>query len=329
MFAQDLKVDASTTFSLPCTQSGCLTLKIAGKCRSSRGHTKRFKRLTVRCPIKKTVTISDGCRNQCDLRMTGSRGNTIDLGGVLHWSWRGNAFWIWPSTGVSVNDINGAFSNGESVVISKANSGKPDEDNLALAHVHGADAQNDASPRRPTRIRYGLAGNIARDYTVYTINPFPTIRPGETYFYRQYFVVDSYTKMDAHASSWVDETYQGKVPQGQIKGRTVQLVSSGKGTFATTLDSETTCPGASRECEGMTTPQVGAKPLYFVECGSQHYVGSDPYALSQARSSALRSYRCRDNASLRPRWSLLGYFSEGSCDTLRNAAYDPAVCPSA
>lgn len=204
-------------------------------------------------------------------------------------------------------------------------SGKPEEDNLALAHVHG-NSWNGNYPR----IRYGAAG---RDYNVYTVNDIPRISEGSTYYYRQYFMMDAYTEMKTKGPQWGPEAMKATKTVGSIEGRTVQLYKSAATTaaaattFGHTIHGDTCrTGGAAPTCEGMTTPQANSKALFQIRCGDSYVVTENMYHFSPSGPS-YRSYVCDGMEDQRPEWTLLGYFPEGSCSTIGSGyQYDSQYC---
>lgn len=203
-------------------------------------------------------------------------------------------------------------------------SGKPEEDNLALAHVHG-NSWNGNYPR----IRYGAAG---RDYNVYTVNDNPRIDAGSTYYYRQYFMMDAYTEMKTKGAQWGPEALKATKTVGTIKGRAIQLyksASAATSTFGHIIEGDT-CRSegvsATPICEGMTTPQENSKALFEIRCGESFAVTEDMYYFSPD-GPPYRSYVCDGMVDQRPQWTLLGYFPEGSCSAIGSGyQYDDQYC---
>ena len=204
-----------------------------------------------------------------------------------------------------------------------SNLGKREEDNLALAHVHGGSNGSNNYPR----VRYGAAG---RDYNVYTINDIPTIKPGSTYYYRQYFMMDAYTEMRSKGAHWAPEAVKATKTVGAIAGRMVTLYKSDSAgtTFGHAIAGDTCRHGGSTPvCEGKSTPQANWKPLFEVHCGDSYVVTHDLYYFSPPGTPS-RSYVCDGmEDTTRPVWTLLGHFPVDSCGELAlNYQYDSEYC---
>ena len=137
--------------------------------------------------------------------------------------------------------------------------------------------------------------------------------------------------METIASTWVGEVFQEKYSLGEMDGTSIHLYSTDQNVFGSHVESDSTkcLQGASR-CVGKSVPTYGMTPLFAMSCGNKHYVGSDRYHFSPARSNeteTIRSYACEGETSgVRPQWKLLGFFVEGSCNFLINAIYDASFC---
>ena len=213
-----------------------------------------------------------------------------------------------------------------------AQSGVAEEDKLSLGHVYGTTAAGSGSY---PRVRAGKAANTARDFTVYTINTTPTISPGDTYSYRQYFIMDKYTEMATKGPMFAPEAIDDKYPAGGKVGRTIKLYSDLTGSaFGFSIDvNGCTAPGATEVCSGSTTPQVGSKALFQVQCGSESVVTNNPYYFTPdgyaiEGGTVVRSYQCKNLAKgERPVWKLLGFFNAANCDTLLDdKQFDEGYC---
>ena len=157
-----------------------LVITRSGSCAESAGHTTQHGRLTLRMILAPTVEVKTGS-NQA-LQIMNPSGQSMTLGGVLHWAWATKYFFFWPEeqdAAAAVLQCNALFKNGDTLTVaSAAVQSKPKEDNLGLAFVHGSEAagsfEGDAgweNTCRPARVRMG-ATNAARDYNVWTINAF-------------------------------------------------------------------------------------------------------------------------------------------------------------
>merc|ERR1712226_272515 len=153
----------------------------------------------------------------------------------------------------------------------------------------------------------------------------PDLQAGQSFLYRQYYVVDDLDSIDDRANLLVEDSYQEKFDLGDMPGRKVRLFAlEGRAKFSATVNS-ISCGRGEEICSGLTTPQVGYRPLYYVECGSTRYTGSDPYALSP-QGPPFQAYVCQNDPAVVPKWDLLGWFVEGVCDSLTYSEYDDHLC---
>ena len=351
-FVENLVCSTCATFSLPCADGDgnvvdCSSSASVGQlqvviqtCSEDAAKTTSFGTLTLRCRMASTVTVKTGCSG-CDLFFTNTAtGAVIAVKGVHHWAWGGRDMYLFP-TDSTLSQVQAAFPNPSTVTVTRADYGKKAEENLALSYVFGVNAERFLSDNNGLkyinlnvgpRMRYGDASNIRRDYTVWTINPYVNIEQGDTFAVRHYLITDKYVGSDARAASWVPEVYMVQREAGQMPGRSVDLYSDGKSAFGATVNgSACGFTAATIVCTGRTTPQaVTQPPLYAIECGNQKYVGTDLYHFSPVRASeaeAIRSYVCRDQpAGVRPSITLLGWFPDGACASLRNASYQERYC---
>ncbi len=216
------------------------------------------------------------------------------------------------------------FLAGDTIVVSYFDSSIPAEDNRALSFVHGTDAAG--------RIRMGSAGGSERDYTVYTVNAFPTIAATETFYARQYIVVDRYMDMHAHAVAWVNETTQGLYGGTERTGQSIVLYSlpSNNASFSAAVSYMPLCGVA--HCNGSTVPSLSTVAHFAITCGNVSYFGSNLYHFTpQGSTDAVRAYACDlpgATGDTRPRIVYMGYFVEGACSPLATSAFEDNVCLS-
>jgi hypothetical protein len=225
-FAERVPWPAPAAFVYPGTAEGTpATYTTTGTWAESPGHTTSWNRYTVRVSIQAPgyeLPIDHGCRG-CALTLTNAaNGLSADIGGLMFY-YKSGRFYIWPATGVTAADFNAVFAPGSTIGISNTPSpSKPIEDNLALAFVYGKNKEytsgsgssyfSGASYGGKARVRTGVTNQAyegGRDYTVFTINWFAPIKPGYTYYNRQYIISDRFADMDAVASSWQGEAKQG------------------------------------------------------------------------------------------------------------------------
>jgi hypothetical protein len=212
--------------------------------------------------------------------------------------------------------------------------GKPADDNLALGHVHG-NASSTVSLARANypRVRYGKAG---RDYNVYTINSIPNIQSGDSYYFRQYFMMGELNGMNNTGTTYSPAVEENQYAAGARTGRVVKLYSDGSNKFGFALGSDSCGSSAGPSvCQGTTTPQTNSKALFQVQCGSSYVVTEDPYhftpepADSNAPENRVwRSYVCDgEPVGTRPVWTLLGFFNSADCSVIStDYQYDGSYC---
>lgn len=118
------------------------------------------------------------------VRLEGQNSGNSVVAGVRHWAGNGKLY-FYQSNLLTLQKVREALTPESKVNVYHyypADQGNSEEENLALAHVHGGQNGNRSYPR----VRYGAAG---RDFNVYTVNDVPSIGPGSSYYYRQYFMM--------------------------------------------------------------------------------------------------------------------------------------------
>ena len=362
IFAEKVPHPAPAAWSLalsPGTAETSGAYITTGTFAESAGHTTNWNRYTVR------VSISSGGRNSpdhgcrgCATTFTnggaGGTGASVDVAGVMFWN-KGDRLYLWPDTLTDVAALNAAFPPGSTIVMSNTPvPSKPVEDNLALAFVYGRNAERSAVVAGPpsrnyfsgassagkARVRHGGTSQAyagGRDYTVFTINWFAPVKPGYTYYNRQYVIADRFSDMDSISRAWQGEASQGMYFPGDTlpNERTVYIYSEGS-LFGPSLNQTCGRPLATVACTGKSTPHTGAVPKYAITCagGASKYFGTDPYALSPSRTAfspsaqaALRPYLCDGQASsVRPVWTLLGFFLPSACSELEGGDFNSGFC---
>ena len=287
-------------------------------------HVHSSGRQLYRCELDGNSVGDNAGTGGSKVQLTGT--STSIVAEVLHWSNPATTtrrFLYIYKDDLSSTEIYNAI-NGGIVSVTYPCEGKREEDNLALAHVFGQNAIGSGSY---PRVRAGFS---ARDYNVYTINTTPNIQPGMSYHYRQYFMMDSYQEMASRGPTWASQAGDGIYPAGG-PGRDITLYYDNTAlgsAFGYTIDGDTSCIGsAAVACVGKTTPQIGFKALFTIQCGTDFVVTDDPYYFTPPQDPAsdgddipggagykLRPYQCA-GASLgeRPIWKLLGFFDVNDC----------------
>ena len=172
------------------------------------------------------------------------------------------------------------------------------------------------------------------EFCYQTLNGRLTIKPGETYVTRQYIITGRLKEMEKKGAKLLDDTYEDLYAFGELPGVDIHLYSDPDDytTFSAHVDgSPIICLQGEIVCTGKSSPHYGMVPLFAITCGNQTYVGSDKYffAPEGAETDPIRPYVCDGSVELiRPEWKLLGFFEEGSCEKLENAAYNENSCPS-
>jgi hypothetical protein len=346
-FAQDVPM-SSTVYDLPCGDGtgadvDCsdpsavqvtLTIRGSDSARESPAHTAAWGRYTVIVNIETTVTHQVPCNSGCDFRATNPRGDVVNLMGVMRWASGGTLWYMWPVTDTEV-EVNAKFIDGDVITITRLDDGKPIEQNLAFSWVFGTHEEYNVMFNRQgsrswvtgrDRVRIGTAGTIYdRDYTVFTVNVFMKVVPGNTFYYRQYVLPGRLEEAHGEASKWVPESRKGMRMEGDMPGSTVMIYAADGTVFGAGI--QDTC--APIRCNGSTTPQPDTLALYAITCGALNYVGHDPYHFAPNYtnvSKPIQPYICNDQIPIRPTWQLLGYFAEGACDFVKDALYRTDLC---
>jgi hypothetical protein len=328
IFAEDLPKNANPLHDQPYPLPNGLDLTIQSQCYCE-GNCRQPHHRYV-CPLVSQPQNIGWNPNRGDpglvVRLEGNDTGKSVIAGVRHWAGNGRLY-FYQSPQLTLSKVRDALAPGTKVDVFHYypfDLGKPEEDNLAMAHVHGGPSGPGGYPR----VRYGAAG---RDFNVYTINDVPQILPGSTYYYRQYFMMDAYTEMRSKGAHWAPEATKATKSIGQIAGRTVVLYKSA-GSSSTTFGHAVagdSCrqAGAELVCEGSTTPQANWKPLFEIRCGDLYAVTEDLYYFSPA-GPPYRSSVCDGmEVSTRPVWTLLGYFPVDSCSAIEsNYRYSAEYC---
>jgi hypothetical protein len=101
----------------------------------------------IRIPLAPTVPVLEGYQFPLTFINVRTR-RSIEVQTVEHWNDDG----ICLQTKATVDEINSVFVAGDEIIVEK-------RDRLGLAYIHGREPKS--------FIKYGVAGNLARDYTVF------------------------------------------------------------------------------------------------------------------------------------------------------------------
>lgn len=294
----------------------------------------------VRCHLEPSINIQTGTKVGVLLKGTPPNSprafNIVASVGIYQWSvliGANNYMHFIPDDEYSPDFVRRLFIPGTTIDVDYYDTGKRVEDNLALTHVFG----NSHSMSQKGGFPMVRMGDGARDYSVYTIiaTP-PAINEGDTYLYRQYFIMDSYMEMADNGAKWNPEALQDHYDLSKSpNGHTVKLFSSHKKVGAVVvITGDETCYNPRRKehiddppvCIGSTTPTSGSKALFQITCGRSTYIGSNLYHFTPDGLDK-KPYICSNDAAARGIWTLLGFFPEGSCSSIQDGyIYDKAFC---
>ena len=349
LFAENLPIP-DTSFEQPVDADGSpvalVVMKNNGFAESS-SHTDSHGTLTVRVRLQSTVTIPTG--HSQPLSFVNAAGDRADLKGVLHWAWAGAWLYIFPADGVDASTFNSMFAAGDTIFLSKVQSPLALEDNLGLSFVSGTDASDtmEGDPgwrasSRNARLRYGSTPSAARDYFVWTINVFPRVVPGSTFFFRQYVVTGNYADAAQLSRDFVPHARQGFVTNHSavegFGGRELVVharshssalpyvaVSTSSAESAVML-----AVGCPVVCSGRSTPLPNLRALFHITCGQHSYIGHDPehFNTEPGSPTAVRAYDCGtgDSTGDQPTFTLLGFFPLDSCSAVQSATLNFSDC---
>eukprot|EP00559_Dactyliosolen_fragilissimus_P007399 CAMPEP_0184871370 /NCGR_PEP_ID=MMETSP0580-20130426/40679_1 /TAXON_ID=1118495 /ORGANISM="Dactyliosolen fragilissimus" /LENGTH=861 /DNA_ID=CAMNT_0027374019 /DNA_START=151 /DNA_END=2737 /DNA_ORIENTATION=+ len=290
--------------------------------------------------INDLIAISEGPWYASYFNPPNAGGEVHAHNGVIHWSMRlqnNGSYWLYfyPDEVSGVSDIGDYIRNKfppGSELEMRYHNGKPEIDNLAFAHIYGNDFSNSQgiTPGWPLLITgQGIQGAKPRDANFYNLVTTANLNTkGGSHHYRQYFIFDRFHVISDRAKGFVDKVIHdnynvnlsgddSKVPPG----RTIHLYTSGDETRVQAAIGESNrVPSTSNiRCTGSTTPKMDSMALFYINCGSEDYIGPDPYYLSSAFADEnVRPYTCLNDPSDRGDWTLLGFFADGACASLIN-----------
>merc|ERR1712157_495543 len=171
---------------------------------------------------------------------------------------------------------------------------------------------------------------------------------GDTYINRSFVFASELGAVDAVGKDLTDKVYVDQMVENEYNPRRIDIYqlndSFSVEVAATSEGQSTTCSSslATLVCSGTSAPSPGKVPFFYVTCGLQTYLGSDPYHFTPdfgaafpnhgSPSTPVRSYVCDGpDASIRPSWKLIGFFdpNDARCTDLATSLYDESVCPAA
>ena len=211
----------------------------------------------IRVKLRNPTIAKFGC-SRCVLQFTSASGGSVLLTGVAHWTWSNNFLYFFPEKGVTPDTFNKAFNIGDTITVSKRDSGRSLEKNLALSLVYGINSKD--------RIRVGSAG-VARDFSVFTVNALgKRINPGGTLSTRQYFATGDYMGMHDRVTPFIKQAVTRLDAPDQKTGDNVLLFAAdGSSEFGVAIK-KSECD-ATTQCIGSTKPKSGLVPLFAIQCG--------------------------------------------------------------
>ena len=220
-------------------------------------------------------------------------------------------------------------------------------DSFTFVYGRGDEYEGTALDGRSRR-RMGSTqqGRGTRDYTVFTINWFAAsarLQAGSTYVNKGYFMNSDLGSVKATAEDLLTKTFVDEIDLELWLPRAVNVYQHGT-TFEAVSSLEaggtlTTCDNLSANlvCSGTSTPKLGHVPFFYMSCGGSTYFGPDPYTFTPPFSNLfpghgnmtnpVRSYACvGEDASVRPSWTLVGFFNPTTCTSLSTATYGESTC---
>ena len=179
-------------------------------------------------------------------------------------------------------------------------------------------------------------GDRPRDSNVYNIVTTANRNTeGGIHHYRQYFVMDRFSDISEQAKRLASEVTQDNYnvkrgDSGAPVGQVVHLYKSGNSVGASVGNESCGKSTITKICSGSTTPKADSKALLQIVCGSDVYIGSDPYYFSPDDfdgGNVVRPYICRNDSTARGIWTVLGFFPEGACATIEiGHTFNDSMC---
>merc|ERR1719356_1404311 len=294
-------------------------------------------------------------------------GGVLEVAHIKHWSWRSqdeDVFLAIYETDVTkaINTVNAFFDNTgnsnqlpiEIVVTTNVENVpigyNPSNTESAFTFVYGKGRDYKAFGGSVDGFSRRRLGSTARDYTVFTVNWLggSNLGAGDTYINRSFVFASELGAVEAVGKALTDKVYVDQMVENEYNPRRIDIYqlndSFSVEVAATSEGQSTTCSSslATLVCSGTSAPSPGKVPFFYVTCGLQTYLGSDPYHFTPdfgaafpnhgSPSTPVRSYVCDgQDASIRPSWKLIGFFdpNDARCTDLATSLYDESVCPAA
>ena len=177
---------------------------------------------------------------------------------------------------------------------------------------------------------------------MFTINWYSSgakLEAGSTYSSRSFYLASNLGDVKPTSDTLRGQTNAFKIGSQEYNPRSVDLYTIGNNFMVVAAElsegTSTSCGTATRACEGKSTPSIDHVPFFYITCGSEKYLGPDPYHFTPNFSSfpdhgtydnPVRSYRCEgQDLNVRPAWKLMGFFPTG-CVALAPANFNSDLC---
>ena len=303
------------------------------------------------CKLAAPIKLSSVPRGSSSLTLTNERsGFSFESKFIIHFCWNGGQTYL--ESNVSAAVINQQFLANDTISIKYTSLGKRIEDQLAMTFVHGRNIEYPKSYyKAKSRMRYGTTNN-RRDGTVWTTNFMAYLKPSETYFSRKYMITDSLTNMELVAKPLSAHAFEDVDTINELEsGQAIKLWMSST-SFGASIGTDVCSASTVLACTGSSTPKSGARPLFYITCGSKKATTSNPYhfdpnwvdpvdnmndmgidpppmtssTVNDPSTPFKKPYLCKDEPiSARAQWKLLGYFGNG-CSALGSLEYKSDFC---
>ena len=322
--------------------------------------------LQLACAILDSVGYGrQGGTPEGQYMFTNSTGGYIRFTRFHHFSWSPNyryAYFFtghpddgtWTDPGGLRDQIEATFPPNEPMVASDYVAPMPPNYDPAalpsLTFVFGKGDEYQAGGLLSGGGAYGRrrVGTSARDFTVWTVNHIDNagVASGQTYHNTQYLISGKLGDVETKATTLSGESFMDEIDEHEYDGRSIHIYTNNKdepgsfGAAASDVPSgiTTACGQGTITCSGSSTPGIGLRAYFFVQCGSNTYFGPDQYYFMPGRNHTedafdhqgpVRAYACEGQpANARPTWKLMGYFpaNDAGCASIATHLYDETFC---